>query len=100
MGDVGERDCWFLGDVCMICYAEKLADYVARTRFEDLPETVVAHAKWCVLDSIGVGLASRLKPWAVAALNVADALGGTPESTVWGGGATHSAIGRAWGRER
>src|SRR3546814_10346969 len=70
----------------MVYDCEKLAEYLARTWVEDLPETVVAHAKWCVLDSIGVGLASRLKPWAVAALNVADALGGTPESTVWGGG--------------
>ena len=50
-------------------YAEQLADYVVSQSFEKLPQKVVDHAKWCLLDSIGVAIAGSDKVWARAVLD-------------------------------
>ena len=64
-------------------YAERLATYVVGLRFADLPDAVVRHAKWCLLDSIGVALAGAEKPWAEAVRNEILRQGGRGNATVW-----------------
>ena len=42
---------------------KQLADFAAELRFDDLPDDVVAHAKLCVLDTVGCGLFGSTLPW-------------------------------------
>ena len=66
----------------MSTYAEQMGDYIANMGFDDLPEQVVQHAKWTVLDSIGVAIASCDTPWSKAVYRVIQKQGGSPQSTV------------------
>ena len=43
-------------------HIEQLAQFVAETRWEDLPETVRQHAKFVLLDTLGVILAGSQQP--------------------------------------
>ena len=66
---------------------DAFAAHVARTRFEDLPEAVVARAKVFILDTLGVGLAGSDGPGAVK-LVAAQAMSGEGHAArVWGNGA-------------
>ena len=47
-------------------YSEQIADYIYQLSYEDLPAKVVEHAKWVILDAIGVALASWDTPWSLA----------------------------------
>ena len=44
-------------------YTRGLAEYIASSTFEILPQTVVEHVKLLVLDTIGAGLLGAGLPW-------------------------------------
>lgn len=67
----------------MTYLAEKLAEYIVQFDYNDMPPAVVEKAKYCLLDAIGVGIASCNKPWCDAVLKLARKHGGTPEATIW-----------------
>jgi 2-methylcitrate dehydratase PrpD len=61
-----------------------LARFAARTKFSDLPRSLVDNLKITVLDTIGAAFVGSLQPWARRILTVAQGLGGTPEALVVG----------------
>jgi 2-methylcitrate dehydratase PrpD len=62
-----------------------LAEYVARTRFDDLPADVIAMTKRALLDAIGVSLAaSGLEPACSPFIELALESGGPREATILG----------------
>lgn len=66
--------------------SQTLADHVASTRFEDLPEAAVSAAKWFVLDTLGVAWAGTAAPGMEALRQMAFAEGGSPDCSVFGSG--------------
>jgi 2-methylcitrate dehydratase PrpD len=64
-------------------YSEKLAAYVVSQTYDRLPAKVIEHAKWCLLDAIGVAVAGAGKKWAQAVLAEARRQGGKAEATIW-----------------
>ncbi len=61
-----------------------LADYVAKAKYEDLPDDVVDHAKKIISDTIACGLGGR-KTWDVDVnVDIAKEMGGKPQATVFG----------------
>ncbi|MBI2862919.1 MAG: MmgE/PrpD family protein [Chloroflexi bacterium] len=62
--------------------ARRLARYVMGLQFEDLPAPVVAKAKECVLDQLGVQLRGSTLPWVQPVYRFVKTLGGRPESTI------------------
>jgi 2-methylcitrate dehydratase PrpD len=44
-------------------YTSKLASFAATLRFEDIPGSVIEHAKVCLLDTVGCGLFGSTLPW-------------------------------------
>lgn len=63
-----------------------LARFAAELCFEDLPSDVVAHAKLCLLDGVGVCLQGALLPWTRILQEVVEAEGGRPLASLWGTG--------------
>jgi 2-methylcitrate dehydratase PrpD len=61
-----------------------LAQFVAQTRFSDLPARLVDNLKITVLDTIGAAYVGSVQPWARQILGVVQALGGAPEASVIG----------------
>jgi len=59
-----------------------LAQFVAQTKFTDLPHQLVENLKITVLDTFGAAFVGSLQPWAQRILAVTRALGGTPEASV------------------
>jgi 2-methylcitrate dehydratase PrpD len=59
-----------------------LAQFVAQTRFGDLPRQLVDNLKIALLDTIGAAFVGSVQPWAQRIVAVAQALGGKPEATV------------------
>jgi 2-methylcitrate dehydratase PrpD len=66
--------------------SQQLADAAARTRFRDLPDSIVAHAQRAVLDWLGSALAGALEPPARIARELAASLGQADDAVVFGGG--------------
>ena len=64
-------------------YSERLAAYATAQTFDKLPPPVIEHAKWCLLDAIGVAIAGAGKKWAQAVLAEARRQGGNGEATIW-----------------
>jgi len=64
--------------------AQKFAGFAADLKPDDLPREVVRHAKLCILDSFGIGVASTSYDFADSVLKAAFALGGTGTSPVIG----------------
>lgn len=64
--------------------ADHLASFVRRTRYEDLPPTVVADAKARLLDSIGLAVASLGEPFAKPMLELARGWYGSGRCTAFG----------------
>lgn len=60
-----------------------LADFVARTKFVDLPPDLITDCKIMLLDTLGAGLIGAEQPWAQRAVAMVHALGGTPEASVF-----------------
>jgi 2-methylcitrate dehydratase PrpD len=67
----------------MTYLADRLGDYVAGLKFDDIPQQVTRHAKLCLLDALGVGLASADMPWCHAVHRLVRTQGGAPQATVW-----------------
>lgn len=72
------------GDEFMTTVTGKLAEYLDKLQFEDLPEKVTAQTKYCLLDALGCGLGAvehpDIKKMAEALLNYDNA----SYSSVWG----------------
>ncbi len=64
--------------------AATLARFVAELRLDHVPTAVVARAKLCLLDFMGVTLAAAREAPARAIVDFVRAFGGVPEATVWG----------------
>lgn len=60
-----------------------VADYIARLRFEDIPEEVLAVTKLFILDTMGTALAGSTAPGVSAVIDLVRENGGKNESTVW-----------------
>ncbi len=69
-----------------------LADFVAKSRWEDCPAPAVAAARRAILDCLGVMLAGSLEPSARILQAVALAEGGSPLCTVVGTGRRTGAV--------
>ena len=73
--------------------SHEFADFVANTRYENLPESAIEGAKKSVLDTIGVILgASGVEPAIRGVIELVREAGGTPESTVLGVGGRAPAL--------
>jgi 2-methylcitrate dehydratase PrpD len=66
-------------------YTNKLARYVAKMRWENIPPVVIAKSKIYTLDILGVALRGFLAPHAQVAYNTVRSLGGAPQATIIGG---------------
>src|SRR5215470_2723514 len=66
--------------------ADRLAAFALRTRFEDLPETVVVEARHRLLDSLGCAAGALEEPAPPIARRVAARTQGTPSVALVGGG--------------
>lgn len=65
--------------------AEELGRYVTKTKFDDLPSDVVAKAKECIIDSMGCTVGASVTEIGKMLINVAESMGGNPDSTLIGG---------------
>lgn len=65
---------------------ETLAQFIANTTFEDLPDKVIHEVKRNLLDTIGCALSGLSTEIGLEALALARSLGGRPESTILGTG--------------
>jgi 2-methylcitrate dehydratase len=68
--------------------AESLAELVSTVNFDALPDPVVRETKRRVLDTLGCAFGGFRGDASIMMRNVADDLGGRPESTIWGAGQT------------
>src|SRR6266571_4844106 len=59
-----------------------LAQFVAQTKFGDLPRRLVDNLKITTLDTLGAAFVGSVQPWAQRILAVAQARGGTSEASV------------------
>jgi 2-methylcitrate dehydratase PrpD len=64
--------------------SERFAAHVAKARYEDLPEAVVAKAKVFILDTFGVGIAGATAAGAAEIGAAASLWGAGAEATIWG----------------
>ena len=78
---------------------QKLADFVANIRFEDLPQHVVHESKRLLLDSIGCALAGLSTTKGKLAVEMAKKLGGPPDSTILADGNKVSSPGAAYAND-
>jgi 2-methylcitrate dehydratase PrpD len=76
--------------------AEKVADKIAHTRYEDLPAEAIHWAKIAILDTVGVTVAGSVEPLSKIVKEVLNEEGGRPECTVLGLGTKTSALNAAW----
>ena len=65
-------------------YTRGLAEYIASSTFEILPQTVVEHVKLLVLDTIGAGLLGAGLPWSERLRATMQATEAAGPAAVWG----------------
>src|SRR5262245_7697231 len=70
----------------------RVADFVAKSRWEDCPEAAVTAARRAILDCLGVMLAGSAEPSARIVQSIAAAEGGAPLCTVIGTGRRSGAV--------
>lgn len=63
--------------------AERIAKFIAEIAYEDLPPTVIDSAKKSMLDTLAVALAGSSQGGISETLDLALAIGGMEEATVW-----------------
>lgn len=63
-----------------------LARFAADLDYDAIPPEVIAHAKLCLLDGIGVCLHGATLPWTRMVQDMAIAEGGNPAASLWGRG--------------
>ena len=66
--------------------ADRLADFALKTRFEDLPRTVIVEAKRRLIDSFACSAGAINEPAPAIARAVALKVNGTPDAALIGGG--------------
>src|SRR5262245_37590703 len=64
--------------------AQTYAAYISSLRYEDLPEPVVALAKFCLIDAVGCAIFGKRFPWSQIVLDEAVATGSGGRSAVPG----------------
>lgn len=84
----------------MTSLTQRLADFAAHTRFEDLPATVVTETKRLLLDTIGCALGAVRTESGRIALDYVHLLGGKPHATVLGTTQRSSATAAAYANAR
>ncbi len=62
----------------------RIAEFVAKSRWEEFPQEAIAQAKRAIQDSIGVTLAGSVEPPARIIQRIAEAEGGAPLATLLG----------------
>lgn len=62
----------------------RLADFVLKTNYEDIPEKVLGKAKHCFVDCLGCMLAGAKEPVAGIIVNYVETMGGNPDASVIG----------------
>src|SRR5699024_1099389 len=68
--------------------SNKLASYIIKTNYEDIPEEVVEFTKLCILDYFGAAIAGSTKPPVQMIHDFAVEMGGEPQATLVTGGKT------------
>jgi len=63
---------------------KKLAEFLCKTSYEDIPVNVREHAKLCILDCLGVTLAATKEKMAEILVDYVKEMGGNKEATVLG----------------
>ena len=76
--------------------AEKIADKIVHSRYDDLPAEAVHWAKVAILDTLGVTVAGSVEPLAKIVKQVLTEEGGNPECTVLGLGNKTSPLSAVW----
>jgi 2-methylcitrate dehydratase PrpD len=79
---------------------QRLAHFVAQTRFEDLPPPVVAECRRLLLDTIGCALGAVRTESGRIALEYVGTLGGNPDATVLGAAQRSSVTAAAYANAR
>jgi 2-methylcitrate dehydratase PrpD len=69
----------------------QLAEFVANTTFEDIPDEVVASGKKYLLDTLACGFTGAQHPWSKIVLHVAQTNGGSEQASVFTQGTKSSA---------
>lgn len=72
-----------------------LTAFAAGLRFDQLPPEVVAHARLCLLDTLGCGLFGSTLPWVRIVAETVDSFHGEPTTALWGTDAATSPLGAA-----
>lgn len=72
------------GQAAEIPVTQRVAQWVADLRFEDIPLEVIEHIKLCLLDTLGCGLFGSTLPWGRTVIEFAQTLGVGDEASVWG----------------
>jgi 2-methylcitrate dehydratase PrpD len=72
-----------------------LAEFAASLRYDDIPPEVVAHAKLCLLDTLGCGLFGSTLPWARIVAETVHEIDDGRVAVLWGTPDTASAPGAA-----
>ena len=62
--------------------AQRLARWVTRLRYEDLPPDVIIHAKRCMLDTLGVQIRGATLPWILPVYEYVRSIGGNGAATI------------------
>jgi len=63
---------------------KKLAEYLCKTSYQDIPVNVREHAKLCILDCLGVTLAATKEKMAEILVEFVKEMGGNKEATILG----------------
>jgi aconitate decarboxylase len=61
-----------------------VAEFAVGLRYEDLPASVIASAKQCILDSLGCGIFGSPTPWTQSVVRVVAKLGQKQGASAWG----------------
>src|SRR5438552_18048517 len=64
-----------------------LAQYIAGLSYKDIPEEVIAHIKFCFIDSLGCALFGSTLPWGKIITSFMKELGKGKGDLIWGDGA-------------
>lgn len=76
----------------MMSQTEKVAQYIVKTNYEDIPQDAINKAKEALTDVIGVALAGTVQDEGEIIIDYVKNNGGKPESSVFGSGYKTSAL--------
>ena len=66
---------------------QTLAEYIAGLSYRHIPESVIAHVKLCVIDSLGCALFGSTLPWGKIITSFTKEMGKGKGALIWGDGA-------------